>query len=416
MAVFDNLNVSYGDGINPAIIDYHERTFLENVKREAVHCRDLQKRFLPEGNGDRVKFHRLTPFLPVTEPLQEGVTPQGQPLTLSTVVATVKPYGRHIEYTDEMQWKNLDQLQRETAKELAEQGTASVDAVARNALNAGLNVLYAGGKESRAALTAGDKLTAAEVKKAVRSLERNRAKRFPDGFYHAIVSPDTKYDLTGDPLWVDKATYQDKDKLERYELGTMLGVKFFESPESMVFKAQSYLFGTTESVALTAYDSAKGVLTAAATAFGADAGAQRHNARTLVGRLADLSRTVSSSQVKTTVCVEDITFDGSNARIKLRWKPQDYAAHVAGAALAPNGGGASGLAVQSTLIYGENFGGCIALQGGGKNVRIIPKAPGSAGAADPLDQRGTIAWKVKGFCAVILQDAFGVRIEHAATE
>jgi hypothetical protein len=48
-------------------------------------------------------------------------------------------------------------------------------------------------------------------------------------------------------------------------------------------------------------------------------------------------------------------------------------------------------------------------------VKIIINPPGSAGADDPLEQRGTIAWKVKGFCCVILQDAFIVRIEHGTT-
>ena len=40
---------------------------------------------------------------------------------------------------------------------------------------------------------------------------------------------------------------------------------------------------------------------------------------------------------------------------------------------------------------------------------------GSAGAADPLDQRGTIGWKVRGYTATILQDAYIVRLEHSVT-
>lgn len=411
MAVFDNLNMSYDQGINPAIIQFHERTFLENVKRDAIHLKDAQQRFLPEGNGDSVKFRRLSPFAPTTEPLKEGVTPAGQKLAMSTLIAKVKPYGRHIEYTDEMQWQTLDQLQRETAKELAEQGTLSVDAVTRDAMHAGLNVQYTGNKTSRSALTAADVLTAAAVKKAVRTLERNHTKRFPDGYFHAIVSPDTKYDLTSDPLWVDVAKYQNKEAVEQYELGKMLGVKFFESPEAKTFTAATYLFGSTASVALTALDATNATVTALATAFGANQADQVHNARTIIGTLVNLD----DGKDTYPVCIEDVVFEGANAKIKLRWLPTGYNAHVSGATLAPAGGGASGATVQSTLIYGQNFYGAISLRGGGKNVQIIPKLPGSSGAADPLNQRGTIAWKVKGFCAVILQNAFGVRIEHGAT-
>ena len=71
--------------------------------------------------------------------------------------------------------------------------------------------------------------------------------------------------------------------------------------------------------------------------------------------------------------------------------------------------------VYGTLIYGQNAYGDVELAGNGKNVKIIINPPGSSGAEDPLEQRGAIAWKVKGFCCVILQDSFIVRLEHGAT-
>lgn len=412
---FENINTAYSTGVKPSIIEYHEKALLENVKKNLVYCKDLQKRTLPKNSGERVKFRKMTPFAPITEPLQEGVTPPGQKLEMTSLTAVVKPYGRHIELTDEMDWQNLDNMQREAARLLSDQAAESIDKVARNALNAGLNVQYTGSNTKRSTITAADKLTYADVKKAVRTLKKNNAKRFPDGCYHAIVGPDTVFDLTSDPMWVDVAKYQDKEKVETYELGKIYGVKFYESTESMVFKAAEYLFGTTASIALMGYDKDNRMLTAAAAAFGEDQKAQVHNARTMIGQMADLSRTVSSAAVLTTVTIEDITFEGENAKIKLRWAPEDYAAHVSGAALVPAGGGAEGAEVHSTLVYGQDFGGCVELEGNGKNVSIIIKPAGSSGAEDPLDQRSTIAWKVKGFCAVILQDAFGVRIEHGVT-
>ena len=83
--------------------------------------------------------------------------------------------------------------------------------------------------------------------------------------------------------------------------------------------------------------------------------------------------------------------------------------------LQPAGGGADGASVYGTVIYGADAYGAVSLGGNGGNVRVIINPPGSSGAADPLEQRGTIAWKVKGFAAAILQDAFIVRIEHGAT-
>jgi N4-gp56 family major capsid protein len=66
-------------------------------------------------------------------------------------------------------------------------------------------------------------------------------------------------------------------------------------------------------------------------------------------------------------------------------------------------------------VYGQDAFGTVELGGNGKNVEIIIKPVGSSGALDPLNQRGTIGWKVKGFCSVILQDDFIIRIESGAT-
>ena len=49
------------------------------------------------------------------------------------------------------------------------------------------------------------------------------------------------------------------------------------------------------------------------------------------------------------------------------------------------------------------------------NFRIIMKPLGSAGSTDPLDQRGSIAWKVPNFAVAVLQDDFICRIEHGVT-
>lgn len=79
------------------------------------------------------------------------------------------------------------------------------------------------------------------------------------------------------------------------------------------------------------------------------------------------------------------------------------------------GAGASSADVAATLVYGQNAFGTVELDGNGKNIEIITKAPGSSGTNDPLNQRATVGWKVKGFCAKILRDEFLVRIEHGVS-
>jgi N4-gp56 family major capsid protein len=72
------------------------------------------------------------------------------------------------------------------------------------------------------------------------------------------------------------------------------------------------------------------------------------------------------------------------------------------------GAGAAGIDVHSTLVMGADFYGMIMPQG----VTTIVQPFGSAGTADPLNQRQTVGWKCL-YTAVILQQLAGVRIEHA---
>jgi len=408
MAVFDNLNKTYSPGVAPSVVEYYERSLLENMKPEMVHNRDAQKRTLPEHNGKTVKFRRFTPFAAITEPLAEGVTPAGQTLTETAFTAMVKPYGGHVELTDEINFYLLDNMHQETAKLLADQAALSLDTISRNALNAGMNVQYANSKTSRGALASTDKLTFAEIKTAVRNLKRKNVKPFADGFYHAIVHPDVVHDLTADTMWVDVAKYQDKVKTERYELGTIYKVKFFESTNAMVFKAQTYIYGTKSSLTATAFDAATKCMTVSDSI-------SEDDARAMTGLLVNVQITKSSANSVTPMCIERV--DATNKKVYFRWVPASTTDWTTTNALkiVPYGGGASGADVYSTLIYGENAFGTIELGGTGRNVQIIINAPGSSGALDPLAQRGTIAWKVKGFCTVILQDDFIVRLESGAT-
>lgn len=72
--------------------------------------------------------------------------------------------------------------------------------------------------------------------------------------------------------------------------------------------------------------------------------------------------------------------------------------------------GASSIDVYATLIIAKFAYGISRI--GGMALRNIVKPLGSAGTADPLDQRETSGWKAT-FVAKVLQDDFIVRIEHA---
>ena len=77
-----------------------------------------------------------------------------------------------------------------------------------------------------------------------------------------------------------------------------------------------------------------------------------------------------------------------------------------------SGAGASGIDVYATLVMGARAYAITRISG--KSLQNIVKPLGSAGTADPLNQRATSGWKAT-FVALILNQSWIVRIEHAVS-
>lgn len=72
----------------------------------------------------------------------------------------------------------------------------------------------------------------------------------------------------------------------------------------------------------------------------------------------------------------------------------------------------STVTVHRTLIFGKEFYGISRISG--EAAQTITKPLGSGGTEDPLNQRATMGWKII-FVVKILQQNFGLRIEHAVS-
>ena len=77
-----------------------------------------------------------------------------------------------------------------------------------------------------------------------------------------------------------------------------------------------------------------------------------------------------------------------------------------------SGEGAGSIDVHATLIFGQDYYGVSRISG--EALKNIIKPLGSAGTADPLDQRQTSGWKA-AFVAERLNENLCVRIEHAVS-
>ena len=411
------MNYSYSSGIAPTLLEsYLNRRALENVEPSLGYLNDAVMVEQPKNNGKHVKFFRYTELPASNKPLYEGVTPDPQLLTETAFSVMTKQYGEWMDYTDEIDLWHVDSKTQAMSDRLNRQARLTIDNVGRDAICAGLNVMFPGSVQTRASIGSSNVITYALIKKSVRNLKKKGAQPFADGFFHAKIDHDTYYDLSQDQHWIDVAKYQNDRRVQKYELGTIYNVKFFEVDNGKVFSSQSYLYGTKQY--LTAYanfDAVNKTMTVADTM-------SEDEARELTGKLVYVQYLDSATPVNTLMCVERIYPSGTanQTKIVFRWVPgtsvTDEWTTSNTLKVVPTGGGNS-VDVHATIVYGMNAFGCVRLGGKGKpNIQMIVKAPGSSGSADPLNQRGSIGWKVGFFAAAVLQDDFIVRIEHAVSE
>ena len=217
---------------------YYSDYLIDNAVPKLVHDQFGQKHPIPKNGGKTIEFRKYSPLPKLLTPLTEGVTPDGQSLTVSTIEATIAQYGGYITLADVLLLTAIDNNMVQATKLLGNQAGATLDTITREVLNGGTNVVYAGGVASRSALTAENKLTVDDIKKAVRALKTQNAEKIGDSFV-AIIHPDVTYDLTNDPTWQAVKDYDPKDWYEG-EIGKIAGVRFVETTEAKIFAGGVY--------------------------------------------------------------------------------------------------------------------------------------------------------------------------------
>ena len=335
----------------------------------------------------------MNPLPKAKTPLTEGVTPKGTAINISRITATPLQYGAYISTTDEFDfYKNDPSPEVLRLNEiLADNAGETQDSLTADILSAGTNVQYAGGKSARASLDSDCIMTVGEIRKAVRTLKNNKANPIDKDFV-AIVDPDVAFDLMSDSAWENVKTYSDPKDMYSGEIGRLYGVRFVETTEAKVFRGNDLATNKSELIVLKT-DGAKIYVSDTITSAEATALA----ARTIA--VNGLTYTVSSATA------------GENGEAYLTCSANVSSSIKAGMRVFPGEGTASGLPVHATLVIGRDAYGVTDPKA---NLETIVKELGSAGSADPLNQRGTMGWKCHHL-AKILVDEYMVRIESVAT-
>lgn len=229
-----NTNLTSSAGLTDEMKTYYSDYLIDNAIPKLVHDQFGQKHPIPKNGGKTIEFRKYSPLPKLTTPLQEGVTPDGQSLNMSTVEATVAQYGGYITLSDMLMLTAIDNNLVQATKLLGAQAGATLDTITREVLNGGTNVIFSGDKEARGDLDATSLLTVDDIKKAVRKLKSQNAEKINDS-YVGIINPDVAYDLTNDPAWKDVKTYSDPEGIYEGEIGKLYGVRFVETTEAKVW-------------------------------------------------------------------------------------------------------------------------------------------------------------------------------------
>ena len=230
-----NTNMTASTGLTPGMQTYYNRELLRTFEPELVHLQFGDEHRMPENSGLVMNMRKIIPLEANTNTLSEGEPGESVMLTETEVTVKLEQYGEYARCTDKLDLSHLDMNILRKTKLFGDAGARSIDAVVREELATCTNVIYANGKTSRSALTASDKLSTKELRKAVRRLKKAHAQTF-GGYYIAIVGPETFYDLQDDETFVAVSRYQDKEAVYTGEIGRLFGCRIVETTEAKIFE------------------------------------------------------------------------------------------------------------------------------------------------------------------------------------
>jgi len=120
---------------------------------------------------------------------------------------------------------------KEKIEVIAQNMGETLDELVRNELFTGATAQLAGAKAALTDISASNTLSAAEIRKAVRTLKTNKARKYQGrGSYVCKTGPFPAYDLMGDTTWVNASTYDNgAEAIYKGEIGLLYGVRFLES-------------------------------------------------------------------------------------------------------------------------------------------------------------------------------------------
>lgn len=180
--------------------------------------------------------HTVTPG--TTPWLTEGVKPTEEEFAIQYEQYSANQAGRTVQISDVALAESPHELASVAAERVGENAAKTVDLWMGEEVQAGAtNVLFVG-QASRVALTAGNNLTAAYVRRVVALMRSANIPTFPGDEFRAIINPMVAHDLMSETAaggWQDVARYASPESILAGEIGKYHGVRFIQSNVANLF-------------------------------------------------------------------------------------------------------------------------------------------------------------------------------------
>lgn len=248
MAIIDSAK-STSTTVSQAVKNrFYVETFLKTATPKLVHKQLGQLNIqIPSGQGGIgtgvVYWTRFLNLPLVSAGQGEGVPTTAVQMTAVNVTSTTAQYDAAVSVSDLLVYTSFGDMMKMAMERLGENAGKSIDTIVRNVLVDSLMKQNATGVAAAAQSTipSTGTLSISEIRKAKRTLERNDAPSI-DGYWVAVVHPDSAYDLLADTStggWIDSNKYDNATALFSGELGRLLGVRFLETSNAYVTSTAS---------------------------------------------------------------------------------------------------------------------------------------------------------------------------------
>jgi N4-gp56 family major capsid protein len=220
-----------------------EKTALNHAEDCIVLGKGSKQFTQPTSATDTMKWRRVIPYAAATTALTEGVAPAGTDFRYEEVSATLLQYGGFTPLTDVLVDMHEAPILKDINIQNAECAAKTKEALMWGTLGAATNVIYAGGVNALNAVVA--PLTEAEQKLAVRTLKRNKAKKFTsivtggvkvgtkpvEAAFIAFTHTDCDDNVRAMEGFTPVAKYGTMQTISPYEIGSVGEVRYISSPD-----------------------------------------------------------------------------------------------------------------------------------------------------------------------------------------